>query len=117
MAENPPAWEPVWQGNGEAQATIVADGLEAGGIGARIQGARQIDGLPHAFQRNTWAVFVASDNAPRARDVLRDRGESAGIVEGGGLDDKDWKATWKFVGLLALGCVAVALLLALRENM
>ena len=114
---NRPPWEPVWQGNGEAQATIVADGLRAGGMEARIQGARQTDGLPHMFQMDTWAVFVPSEEAGEARQALRETGEGSGVVEGGGFSSSDWKATWRFVALLAAGVVAVALLLALRESL
>ena len=58
-----------------------------------------------------------SDNAATARDVLRDRGEAAGIIEGEGFSSSDWRATWRFVALLALGVVAVALLMALRESL
>jgi hypothetical protein len=114
---NLPAWEAVWQGNGEAQAQIVADGLGVRGIRARIQGARPIDGLPHAFQVNTWAVVVPTQQAAEARDVLLDRGEAAGIVAAADGSAAEKRATLRFVLLLAASVVAFALLMALRQSL
>jgi len=114
VAATPP-WEPVWQGNGEAQAHIVAEGLGVRGIRARIQGARPIDGLPHAFQVNTWAVVVPVQQAAEARDVLLDRGEAAGIISAGTQDAAGRRATLRFVALLAAAVVGFALLMALRQ--
>jgi hypothetical protein len=108
-------WQPVWEGNGEAQALIVAGGLETCGIDARVQGARPIDGLPHAFQASTWAVFVANEDAERARDVLRDQGEGAAILSGDGERREERTATLRFVVYLFLGCVAFTLILALWQ--
>jgi hypothetical protein len=103
-------WEPVWQGNGEAQARIVADGLGASGFRARTQGARPTEGLPHAFQLNTWAVFVPVGEADRARDRLRDQGESAAIIDGASNWASESRLTLKFAAYLFLICVLVVLL-------
>lgn len=112
----PAGWEPVWQGNGEAQAQIVADGLASRGIRARTQGARQAGGgLPHAFQLNTWAVVVPVKQAAQARSVLRSLGEEAGIVHGGGQSAADRRATLGFFALVVVGCVLLTILAALRE--
>lgn len=98
-------WEPVWEGDGEAQAGIIALALRDSGIPAEVQGGRQVQGYPHAFQRSTWAVFVPSGLAAGARALLRERDEGANLVDGG--DDLSGlqRSTLKFVlaGLLAIG--------------
>jgi hypothetical protein len=109
------AWEPVWQGNGEAQAEIVAGGLGVSGIPARVQGARPIQGLPSPFQLNTWAVIVPASRADAARLLLREHGEGAGVVSGAGQTRSDRAATIRFAVLLALGCVAFGLFVAVRS--
>ncbi|MCC7365630.1 MAG: hypothetical protein IT303_14790 [Dehalococcoidia bacterium] len=78
------AWEPVWQGDGEAAAVVVADALRVRGIDARPVGARQIGGggYPHAWQRGTWAVIVRARDAAAARDALDATGEDANLVYG-----------------------------------
>jgi hypothetical protein len=109
------AWEPVWQGNGEAQAQIVADGLGQYGIRARVQGARPIQGLPSAFQLNTWAVIVPLAQAETARARLREQGEGSSVVTGSGPTMSDRAATLRFALLLALACLGVGLFVALRQ--
>jgi hypothetical protein len=115
LAASHAGWEPVWEGNGEAQALIVAGGLVTRGIDARVQGARPIEGLPHAFQVGTWAVFVAEEDAEHARDVLRDQGEGASLISGERSRGEERTATLRFVVYLFLGCVAFTLILALWQ--
>jgi hypothetical protein len=111
----PPSWEPVWQGNGEAQAHIVAGGLRATGINVRIQGARQTQALPHAFQRDAWALFVPLTQAASARAILRGHGEEAGVVDGSA-DRAGQRATLGFAAAFAAACLLVVLALALRQG-
>jgi hypothetical protein len=103
-------WEPVWQGNSEAEAEIVAGGLQADGIPARSLGSQQVPvALPYAFLADTWAVFVPSSRAERSRDILRRRGSAADIVEGSSDFSGDQRATLKFaaIGLLAMAVFAL----------
>jgi len=98
-------WEPVWEGNGEAQAEIIALALRDSGITAHAQGAQQIQGYPHAFQQATWAVFVPAAHSRAARHLLAERHEGHNIVD---LDDdlsSLQRSTLKFVlaGLAAIG--------------
>ncbi len=78
------AWEQVWVGDGEGQASIVAGGLQARGIPARVNGYRP---LPHAYPaawaRSNWGIYVPAAQASEARDLLRDSGEDGNVVHGG----------------------------------
>lgn len=96
-------WEAVWQGDGEAAAEIVAGGLSAAGIPTRTMGGQQLpSGYPHAFQRDTWAVFAPSARADDARDLLRTRGDEAGIVSGGDDLSTEQRATLRLLLILAI---------------
>ncbi len=108
---NPPApphqpssgWEAVWQGDGEAPAEIVAGGLSAAGIPARTMGGQQLpSGYPHVFQRDTWAVFTPSSHAGHAREILRQRGDHAGIVSGTGNLSAEQRATLRLALILGI---------------
>ncbi len=108
----PVTWEPVWQGDGEAAASIVAGGLEADGIRAQVQGLRAAGGIRGQFlARNTWSVFVLSDHADEARRLLRKRHDDPNIVTTNADLMSSQIATLKFaaVGLLV---AAVVVLLA-----
>jgi len=110
----PSRWEPVWEGDSEAAASIVAGRLDADGFRTQVVGGRATPGgYPHAFQRATWAILVRSGEAPRARDLLRDRGESNNIVTAGsGALDASGRATLR----IALQVVVVlALVIAIGE--
>ncbi|MFN8508576.1 MAG: hypothetical protein U0547_13590 [Dehalococcoidia bacterium] len=110
----PSRWEPVWEGDSEAAASIVAGRLDADGFRTQVVGGRATPGgYPHAFQRATWAILVRSGEAPRARDLLRDRGESDNIVTAGsGALDASGRATLR----VALQVVVVlALVIAIGE--
>src|SRR5689334_17448583 len=78
-------WEAVWEGPSEADAAIVAGGLEADGFRAHVSGAH---GLPayggYRMVGQEWAVFVRDDKAADARQLLRRRGHGAEVVSGGG---------------------------------
>lgn len=96
-------WEAVWQGDGEAAAEIVAGGLSAAGIPTRTMGGQQLpSGYPHAFQRDTWAVFAPSARADDARDLLRQRGDEAGIVSAGDDLSSEQRATLRVILILAI---------------
>lgn len=102
-------WEPVWQGNGEAQAEIVALALRNSGIAARVQGGQPVQGYPHAFQQDTWAVFVPIASSGAARRLLVDRDERANLVGADGDLSALQRSTIKFVlaGLLAIAAYVV----------
>jgi hypothetical protein len=115
------SWEAVWQGDMEATASIVAGGLDANGIPARIQGSDAIRSYVGMWlPGGAWAVIVPSSEAEHARDLLRERGEEAGVVEGGGTMDFNetfdlgTKIMLSFVGiiLLVLAYSALARLMA-----
>src|SRR5689334_22432429 len=75
-------WEAVWEGASEADASIVAGGLEADGFRAHVSGSH---GLP-AYGRmvgQEWAVFVRDNKAAKARQLLWRRGHGAEVVSGG----------------------------------
>jgi len=98
-----PEWEPVWQGDGEASAEIVAGGVAAAGIPTRTMGAQQVPtGYPHAFQRDTWAVFVPSSRAEAAGELLRTRGDETSIVSGSEDISSEQRATLRLVLILAV---------------
>lgn len=108
-------WEPVWQGNSEAEAEIVAGGLHADGFAARSMGSQSLpSALPHAFLADTWAVFVPSSHASQVRRVLRQRGSDADVVESPQNFSRDQAATLKFV---VAGLIAVALFAIFQELM
>ncbi len=67
-------WEPVWGGRSEAEAGIVAGGLDADGIATRITGSPGFRG-PGMHQEGGWAIFVREGEAARARALLDERGE------------------------------------------
>ncbi len=98
-------WEPVWEGNGEAQAEIIAHALRDAGIAAHTQGGQQIQGYPHAFQPGTWAVFVPAAHSRAARHLLAERQEGHNIVHPDDDLSSLQRSTLKFVlaGLAAIG--------------
>lgn len=110
----PSRWEPVWEGDSEAAANIVAGRLDADGFRTQVVGGRATPGgYPHAFQRATWAILVTMGEAARARDLLRDRGESNNIVtSGSGVLDTNGRATLR---LAAQAVVVLALVIAIAE--
>ena len=106
----PLPWEPVWQGDGEAAASIVAGGLEADGIRAQVQGVRAAGGIRGQFlARNTWSVFVLSSHADEARRLLRKRHDDPNIVTSNADLTSSQIATLKFavVGLIAAAVVVL----------
>lgn len=115
-AERPrPEWEAVWQGDSEPAANVVAGSLQADGIGARVQGGRMISlGLPAGAPGGLWAVFTPAADAGRARDLLRQSGDSANIVAAAGADSDLQTATLKFAFVAILAVAIFALLMTLR---
>ncbi len=109
-------WVPIWEGDSEAAASIVAGRLDAEGFRVQVVGGRATPGgFPHVFQRGTWAILASSGEAERARGVLRDRGESHNIVDSGaeGLGTNG-RATLR-IAFQAI--VVVALVIAIAEVM
>lgn len=100
------SWEAVWQGDLEANASIVAGGLDADGIPARVQGSQAVRGYFGMWLApDHWAVVVPGSHADKARDILRDRGDEAGVVENTEMDadaafDLGFKLLLSFVGLI-----------------
>lgn len=116
-AERPrPDWEAVWQGDSEPAANVVAGSLQADGIGARVQGGRMVSlGLPAGAPGGLWAVFTPAADAGRARDLLRQSGDSANIVAAPGEDSGGLQAaTLKFAFVAILAVAIFALLMTLR---
>ncbi len=74
-------WEPVWGGRSEAEAGIVAGGLDADGIATRITGSPGFRG-PGMHQEGGWAIFVREGEAARARALLDERGEGHNLLQG-----------------------------------
>lgn len=110
-------YEPVWQGGGEAAAAIVVGGLKADGIRAMMQGGRPTSNtLTHAFAHDTWAVFVPSREAARARELLYERDEGANVVEGEDPEafSGNQRATLKFAVAALLGGVVWLLWMSIR---
>jgi hypothetical protein len=112
-------YEPVWQGNGEAAAAIIAGGLQADGIRARMQGGRPTaNTLTHAFARDTWAVFVHCRDAARARELLYEQEEGPNVIEG---EDPEafaanQRATLKFAVFAVLGGIVWLLWMSIRAE-
>jgi hypothetical protein len=112
-------YEPVWQGNGEATAAIVLAGLQADGIRAQMQGGRPTIYTPtHQFARDTWAVFVPSRDAARARELLFERDEGPNVVEG---EDPEafaanQRATLKFAVFAVLAGIVWVLWMSIRAG-
>lgn len=108
------SWQPVWQGDGEAPAAIVADSLRGRGIDARPVGGRQAaGGYPHAWQRDTWAVIVRVKDAAAARDILDETGEDANVVsDSGGSVAANWRIARVAIPLAAI-VIAIVWMLAL----
>lgn len=105
----PSAFVPVWEGDSEAQASVVAGSLQADGIRAVINGSQPIPSTAsHAFARNTWAVLVPGNRAADARALLRETAD-AGVVEGGGPAAPEQLATLKFAvfGLLVVAAIVL----------
>jgi hypothetical protein len=85
-------------------------------IPARSFGSQQVPvALPHGFLADTWAVFVPSSCAERARDILRRRGSAADIVEGSSDFSGDQRATLKFAAIGLLAVTVFALYQVLRS--
>ena len=106
-------WDPVWQADSEAEASIVAGRLEADGIRTRVQGI----GTPYRGSAltlgGTWAILVPAGIAERAREVLREHEEGHNVIEAE--DDEGLTAaersTLRFViaGVALLATVGVML--------
>lgn len=109
-------WEPVWVGDGEAVAAIVAGSLEAEGIGTQTSGTRVAARAGAGFSPfSTWAVLVRASQAEQARDSLRATGESANVVAGGGVSGADVRSLFRLT-MYALAVMAVVVLLALIRS-
>ena len=74
-------WEQVWQGQAETLANIVAGRLEAEGIRTRVTGAMTPYRVTFGQLGGSWAIYVPSGTAGRARDVLRANDEAGNIIE------------------------------------
>jgi hypothetical protein len=115
------SYVPVWQGDSEGSASIVAGGLRADGIAARMQGSRPIpQTASHAFARGGWAVLVPGRQAHRARDLLIARHEGASVIDeeedGAGLTGNQ-RATLKMAGTGLLLALVWVLWLAIRAEL
>lgn len=104
-------WEQVWQGEGEALATIVAGRLEAEGIRTRVSGSTTPYRTSALALGGAWAILVPGGKAASARDVLRDNDEGHNVVEpedGTGLTSNQ-RATIQFSILFALALIILVL--------
>jgi hypothetical protein len=110
-------WEAVWDGASEADATIVAGGLEADGFRAHISGAH---GLPayggYRVVGDEWAVFVRDDKADEARQLLRRRGHGAEVVSDGSSLGMNARFAVQALVTGVLGLVVFLLYLAIRSQ-
>ncbi|MGH2632453.1 MAG: hypothetical protein ACRDG3_03495 [Tepidiformaceae bacterium] len=106
-----PRWEAVWEGSGEAQASVVGGGLEASGIRTQVTSSRV---AAQPFTHQFWFVMVPLRQAEAARHLLRDRGEAHRVVTGDDDTSADQIATLKFVAVALLAAVVIGLLIAIR---
>ena len=107
-------WEQVWNGEGEALATIVAGRLEAEGIRARVHGSMTPYRTSALALGGSWAILVPAGKAERARQVLRENDEERNVVEseeGTGLTSNQ-RSTIRFAILFGLGIVIIGLVAA-----
>lgn len=112
------SWVQVWQGDGEAQAEIVAQGLGASGIRTRV-GSSPLT-LPYGarLQTSAWTILVPGHDAERARELLQERHEGPRVVSGEADTVADnfrviMRLTALAAGLFALVALAMALRAAL----
>ena len=101
----------MWEGLGEAQASVVAGGLESSGIRAQVTFTR-IAAQP--LTRESWFVLVRLQEAEAARHLLHQRGEGHAIITGNQDISSDQLATLKFVALALLAAIIIGLLLAIK---
>jgi len=106
-----PRWDAVWEGNGEAQASVVAGGLGSSGIRAQVTFSR-IAAQP--FARESWVVMVPARHAEAARQLLHERGEGHRVVTGDDDVSAEQVATLKFVAVALIAAVVIGLVLTIR---
>lgn len=118
-AERGEPWEPVWQGDNEPEAAIVAGRLEADGIPARIRGGKLFSPwMPVGGPWGTWTVFAPTPEAALARELLHRHHAGAGVIDPGrGAATSDQVATLKFAVLAVLAATIFGLLMAIRAQM
>jgi hypothetical protein len=103
-------WEMVWRGVAEVDASIIAGGLEADGIAARLQGARREHGLlAGSFDHGDYRVYVPGADAARARHLLRRRGEGVNVIDA---QPDEYATSASAVRFVVIGLVVLAALTA-----
>jgi len=108
-----PHWEPVWEGIGEVQASIIAGGLESSGIRAQVTFNRL---AAQPLTRESWFVLVRLQEAEAARHLLHQRGEGHAVVTGDQDISADQLATLKFVAVALLAAIVIGLLIAIKAT-
>jgi hypothetical protein len=74
-------WLPVWQGDSESVAHIVAGRLEAEGIPVRVHGSTTPYRTSALALGGTWSILVPGGKANLARDILRENDEGHNLLE------------------------------------
>lgn len=107
----PGAWEPVWEGRGEIEARMVADGLRDAGIDAVPRGSYSPQFIAPMLTLSMWSVWVREEGVDDARAYFVDHDLEEGLLAADPPDDMASRARL-VIGLmllLALGVVAFGL--------